>query len=163
MATINGKPYTSFRAVNAKNGYIRLEDPFKNTTYVAKHPDNYGVRFSVDSTSLSANRKVYLGDGSGSMMITGYDILYGTSTFLGNDNIVAQSIGQASATITGVLTSCIVLVSAATSAQVAGYVPIGSSCKTAGSIWVFYKTQAATAAASVEVPFNYTILFPQTS
>lgn len=162
MATINGNSYTSFRAVNAKDGYIRLEDPFMNTTYVAKHPDNYGVRFSVDSSTLSANRKVYLGDGSGSMMITGYDILYGTSSFAGSGNIGAQLIGQSSVSITGVLTSCIVLVSAATSAQVAGYVPIGASCKTDGKIWVFYKTQAATAAVA-EVPFNYTVLFPQTS
>lgn len=162
MAKIAGQSFTSFRAVNAKDGIIRLEDPFLNTTYVAKHPDNYGVTFKVVKSSLTANRKIYLGDGAGSMMITGYDMLYGTSSFTASGNIAAQSLGQASVTITGVLTSCIVLVSAATSAQVAGYVPIGSSCKTAGKIWVFYKTQAATAAVA-EVPFNYTILFPQTS
>lgn len=162
MATINGKPYTSFRAVNARNGYIRLEDPFKNTTYVAKHPDNYGVRFSVDSTTLSANRKVYLGDATGSMMLTGYDILFGTTVFSGNSNIATQSLGDSTVAITGLLTTCITLVSAATSAQVTGYVPIGSQCKTAGLLTVFYKTQGATA-ATTDIPINYMILFPQTS
>ena len=154
---ISGQPYTSFRAVSVKDGTLRVPDPYNQID-----SGTWAVTLQVASATLTGNRNVYVCDGSGSMVLKGYDILYGTSSFAGSSNLAVQSIGQASVTITGVVATCIVLVSAATSAQVAGYVPIGSKYASADKIWVFYKTQAATAAVA-EVPINYTVLFPQTT
>lgn len=162
MATINGLPYTAFRAVSVKDGQARLEDPFVNTTYIAKPVSNYGVRFEVAKSTLTANRKIYLGDGSGSMMIKGYDITFGTTSFIGDSSVAAQTVAQAAVTISGVNTTSVVLVQAATSAQVAGYVPTGCVPSAADTVWVFYKTQAATAATAT-VPISYMILNPQTN
>jgi len=162
MSTINKENYTNFRAVNVKDAMIKLSDPEQNTTYTSVKVGNYGVVMTINPKTLTTNRKIYIADGSGSMVIKGYDMLYGTTTFYGSGNIAAQTVAQSSVTITGVLASCVILVSAATSAQVAGFVPIGAKYATTNKIWVFYKTQAATTAAAL-VPINYTVLFPQTS
>jgi len=157
MAMINGQYYTSFRAVNVKDGTMRIPDPYNKTTSV----NNYAVTLQVAEAGLTADRTVYMGDGDGSMFLMGYDILYGTSSFLGNGNIAAEAIGQASFSITGLVTSAIVLVSAATSAQVKGFIPIGSKCISADKALVYYIATAS--AATTEVPINYVALFPQTS
>jgi len=155
MSTIAGESYTNFKAVNVKDGVIRVADTYATT-------NSYGVTLRTADGILTGNRKVYVCDGAGSMFLKGYDILYGTATFVGSGNIAAQTVAQASVSITGVLATSIVLVSAATSAQVAGYVPIGSKYATTDKIWVFYTTMAATTAVA-SVPINYTVLFPQTT
>jgi hypothetical protein len=162
MSTINGNNYTNFRGVNVRDGIVKLSDPEQNTTYTSVKVGNYGVSMVVDPKTLTTNRRIYIPDANGSMVIKGYDILYGTSAFNGGSNYAAQTVGQSSITITGLLASCIVLVTAATTAQVSGYVPIGAKYAAADKAWVFYKTQAATAAVAL-VPINYVALFPQTS
>jgi len=156
--------YTNFRAVSVKDGIVRLADPWQDTSFVAwKATDGtIGTKFMVHDTKLTSNKELYVCDGGGSIVLKGYDILYGTSSFVGKSTVGANSVSEASLTITGVLTTCIVLVNAATSAQVSGYIPYGSNCMTAGKINVFYHTGNATAATAA-VPINYTLLFPQTS
>jgi len=62
----------------------------------------------VADSTLSGNKKIYLPDANGSMMIKGYDILFGTTSFEGNGNIAAQTVAQAEVTISGVVTTSIV-------------------------------------------------------
>lgn len=162
MSTIAGENYTNFRGVNVYDGRIRLEDPEQNTTYTSVKVGNYGVSFAVAPKTLTANRTVYITNGGGSMMVYGYDVIYGTTTFLGNGNIAADSVAQASVAITGVLATCTILVSAATSAAVTGFIPIGAKYATTDNAWIFYRTCAATV-ASTSVPINYAVFYPQTS
>ena len=152
---INSQPYTTFRGVNLKDGKLRLADKTVSTT-------DYAVELKVVPGIATAERKVYLKDASGSMIVKGYHITYGTSSFLGNGNIAIDTIATSSASITGVLTSSVVLINAETSAEVAGYIPFGATCQTAGKIIIQYLVATATAAITA-VPFSYVILHPQTS
>ena len=152
---INKQPYTTFRGVNLRDGKLRLADKDISTT-------DYAVELKVAPGTYTGERKVYLKDASGSMFVQGYHITYGSSSFLANGNIAIDTIASSSASITGVLTSSVILINAATSAEVEGFIPFGATCQTAGKVIIQYLVATATAAITA-IPFNYVILHPQTS
>ena len=152
---IDGNPYTNFKGVNCKDGKFRVADPTEGTL-------DYAVIFQVAPATLTGDRKVYVCNSSGSMFVRGYDIIYGTTSFAGSSNIAVKTVATSSCSITGLTTTSWLFISPCTSAEVAGYVPMGAVCKTAGKALIMYRTLGATTAVK-NVPINYILLNPQTS
>jgi len=152
---ISGQPYSNFKAINLTQGKLRVADKTISTT-------DYNVVLATTPGTFTGERKVYLRDADGSMFIKGYHIDYGTTSIVCNGNIAASGIATTSCSISGVLTSAIVLINATSSAQVPSFVPFGATCQTAGKVLIQYFVGAATAAITT-VPISYVILNPQTS
>ena len=145
-----GQPYTEFKNVNCKQGKFRLEG------------NPWGVEFVVDDTTITGNIKIDLKDSTGSMVVKGYHIEYGTTSIKCNGNVAAYGVGTSSVSITGLKTTSVILVNPATSAQVGNFVPFGATCQTAGKALIQYYVGVASAAITT-VPINYVVLHPQTS
>lgn len=152
------QPYTDFKAVNCQDGLARIADGTIHSTNMSE----YAVQLAVAPATLTAEREVYAKDADGSLVIYGHHVLYGTTSILCNGNIAANGIATTSCSISGLLTSCIVLVNAETSAQAASFVPFGATCQAAGKAIIQYYVGAATSAITT-VPISYIILYPQTS
>ena len=138
-----------------RQGKLRIAQKTISTT-------DYAVILKAEANTLSADRKVYAKDASGSLIIRGYHVTYGTTVFIAKSNYGANDVGESTITLTGALTTSIILVSAASSAEVASVVPFGATCATADQATVLYQIGVATAAVSTIV-INYAILNPQTS
>lgn len=151
---LSSNPYTSFKAINANDGLIRIADRTISTT-------DYAVTIAVDQGAITAERKIYAKNAGGSLMLYGNDVVYGTTTIICNGNIAAGGVATASCAISGLLTTSVIFVSAATTAQVAAFVPFGATCATAGKAIVQYFVGAASAAITT-VPINYIYWHPQT-
>ncbi len=150
---VNGYPYTDFRAVNSKDGRFRLQD------------GAYGVRFEVDSATLTADSKIYVPNAGGSMVVRGYHMTYGSATFQRDPNIAADTLYTGTATITGMLSTSIVFVNFAGllgSGAATGPLPIGVNYKAAGIANLMLLNLAATTTIGTSI-VNYVMLLPQTS
>jgi len=153
---INGQPFTSFKSINVSEGVVRISNSTIGTT-------DYGLTLkAVPGSFAGPERKVYVKDATGSMIVKGYHIVYGTASVICSGNIAANGVATTSVSISGVLTSSIVLINAISSAATSTFVPFGATCQTAGKVLVQYYVGAATAAVTT-VPINYAILNPQTS
>jgi hypothetical protein len=153
---INNQPFTNFKGINVSEGVVRIANSTIGTT-------DYGlVLKTVPGLTSGAERKIYAKDGSGSMVVKGYHIVYGSTSIVCSSNIAANGVATTSVSISGVLTTSYILINAATTAESASFVPFGATCQTAGKVIVQYYVGAATSAVTV-VPITYAILNPQTS
>lgn len=151
---INGYPYTNFRAVNSKDGRFRLQD------------GAYGVRFEIDSATLTDDRKIYAPNASGTMVVRGYHLTYGTCTFTRDPNQAAHTLYTGTAAITGLLSTSILIFSSLygmnSSATNAGPLVMGGRYLSAGvANLCLYNTNATTTIAAGTC--DYILLHPQTS
>ena len=152
---IGNQPFTDFKGVNVSEGVVRIANSTIGTT-------DYGlVLKTVPGSFVGSERKVYLKDATGSMIVKGYHIVYGSSSIICKGSAAANSVQNSSFAVTGVLTTSYILVNAESTAA-GSFVPFGATCQTAGKVLVQYNVGAATAAETV-VPISYVILNPQTS
>ena len=153
---IGNQPFTNFKSVNVSEGVVRIANSTIGTT-------DYGlVLKTVPGLTSGAERKVYLKDATGSLVVKGYHIVYGSTSVVCNGNIAANGIATTSVSITGVLTTSYILINAESTAAATSFVPFGATCATAGKVIIQYYVGAATSAVTV-VPISYVILNPQTS
>lgn len=153
---INGQPFTNFKSVNVSEGVVRISNSTIGTT-------DYGMTLKATPSSFAGpERKVYVKDATGSMIVKGYHIVYGSTSIVCSGNIAANGVATTSVSITGVLTTSYILINALTTAATDTFVPFGATCQTAGKVLIQYYVGAASAAVAT-VPINYVIFNPQTS
>jgi hypothetical protein len=153
---INNQPFTNFKGINVSEGVVRIANSTIGTT-------DYGlVLKTVPGLTSGAERKIYAKDATGSMIVKGYHIAYGSTSIICKGSIAANAVATSSVAITGVLTTSYILINAASTAAATSFVPFGATCQTAGNVLVQYYVGAATSAETV-VPISYVILNPQTS
>ena len=148
-----GQPYTEFRSINPRDGVIRFEGkPF-------------GTRLAVASNSLkTSNRKVDLCDGSGSMFVKGYHLLFGSVQVTGQmSNVPVGNFMTCVATVSGVKTSSVVFANVYTTATAAGIAVAATRCKTADAIEVLVTNVTAATINNGAFWINYMVLHPATT
>jgi len=147
-----GQPYSEFRAVNCKDGRLRFEGkPF-------------GVTFTVDPTRIKGNRKYDLCDATGSIFVKGYHATFGSTTVTSTMSLVpVGGVYKGLATVTGVLTTSIVLVNVSNQSTAVGIKVASACCHTAGYIDCSLSNCAGSTIANTALAINYLVLNPQTS
>ena len=153
---ISGQPFTNFKSVNVSEGVVMISNSTIGTT-------DYGmVLKAAPGSFVGSERNVYVKDATGSMIVKGYHINFGSTTIKCNGNIAANGVATTSVSISGVLTTSYILINAATTAASSSFVPFGATCQTAGKVIIQYYVGGATSAITT-VPITYAILDPQTS
>jgi hypothetical protein len=148
-----GQPYSEFRSVNSKDGRIRFEaDPF-------------GVTLVVDDATLTANRKVYVCDASGSAVVKGYHIIFGSTTISGTGTTLSLvPVGdfmKVSVALTGARTTSIVLANVYSTAGAGAAIAVAAArCTTANYLEVLLTNITAATVANGTLSINYAVLNP---
>lgn len=151
-----GQPYTEFKAVNARDGRIRFEGkPF-------------GVTLQSGPISLSADRKVYLRDGNGSMFVKGYHIQFGTfNAQSGGETLSLVPTGAfktVSYALTGIHTTSIVFCNIVQTAYAGSEIMVAAArCKTDGYLQLHLTNVTAGTVDNGTMVVSYVVMHPQTS
>jgi hypothetical protein len=147
-----GQPYTEFKGVNCNDGRLRFEGS----------PNE--VKFEVDNTTLTDDRKVYVCDSSGSMFVKGYHIIFGTAQAIGTMSLVPVGGFMTSyASVSGALTTSIVFANIYNGSSAAGIAVGGACCAVADQIQLQLTNVTAATIANGALYINYMVLNPQTS
>lgn len=152
-----GQPYTDFRAINAKDGRIRL----------AGKP--FGVTLKVNPTTISAERKVYLCNANGSMFVKGFHVIFGSMQVTGNANTTMSLVPvgafmTASVPLSGIKTTSIVFASTYSTAGAGAAIAVaGANCKTANYLQLQLTNVTAATIGQGSFYINYVVMNPTTS
>jgi len=147
-----GQPYSEFRAVNNKDGRFRITG------------NPWGVKFEVPSAALNANRKVDICDASGSMVVKGYHIFFGSVQVTGTmSHVPVGDYMTCNATVSGVKTSSVVFANVFTTATATGLSVAATRCVTANQIQVLVTNVTAATIDNGTFLINYMVLHPATT
>jgi hypothetical protein len=147
-----GQPYTDFRAINAKDGRIRLEG----------RPG--GIKLEVQPTTISADRTIFICDCNGTMLVKGYHMIFGTALATGTMSLVpVGDFYKVTMAVTGVRTTSHVIAGINSTVTATGIAIGAARCTTADvvDLWVTNVTAATIANGDLQV--SYMVLNPQST
>lgn len=147
-----GNPYTDFHNINCKEGRFRIEaQPF-------------GTKFQVAPTTISADRTIWVCDGSGSLMVKGYHFIYGTAWVGGTLSLVPVGVPYYAnnLAVTGIKVTSIVQACVHSTATAAGLMVVNARCRTDGYLSVGLAAIGSTV-ANASLQIAYLIMNPQTT
>ena len=147
-----GQPYTDFRAINMKDGRMRLEG----------RPG--GVKFEVQPTTITADRTISVCDCDGTMLVKGYHFIFGTGWAIGTVSLVpVGDFYKLTLAATGVRTTSHIIAGINSTVTASGIAIGAAKCTTADVIdlWATNVTAATIASGSLQI--SYMVLHPQST
>lgn len=148
-----GQPYTDFRAINMKDGRIRVEG----------RPG--GVKFEVQPTTITANRTISICDCDGTMFVKGYHMIFGTVLVSATLSLVpAGSLYKISAAVSGLKTTSQILACIHSTVTSSGLAVGAAGCTTEGYLDLYLTGVGASSITSGTIlQVAYMALNPQTT